>query len=94
MHKTFGFLVVMLGLAILLAFLYVGLNMAEQGTQELVGLNQVNQALCFTTVEKGLIITFAGRDYALPWKQFSQRLLDILSRNTKQAGKLGSWIVE
>ncbi len=86
MHKTFGFLVVMLGLAILLAFLYVGLNMAEQGTQELVGINQVNQALCFTTVEKGLIITFAGRDYTLPWKQFSKSVPNIQN-------KLESWIV-
>ncbi len=68
----------MLGLAILLAFLYVGLNMAEQGTQDLVGLNQVNQALYFTTGDKGLIITFAGRDYPLPWKDYGQRLMDII----------------
>jgi hypothetical protein len=77
LHRTFSFLVVILGLAILLAFLYIGLNTAEQGTQELIGLNQANQAMCFTAVEKGLIITFAGRDYTLPWKHFGKRLLDI-----------------
>ncbi len=79
MHKTFGFFIVMLGLAILLAFLYVGLNMAEQGIQDLVGLNQVNQALCFSTGDDGLIITFAGRDYVLPWKDYRERLMDIIS---------------
>ena len=65
----------MSGLAILLAILYVGLNAAEQGTQELVGLKEARQALFFTTGENGLNITFAGREYALPWKLIWERLL-------------------
>lgn len=79
LRKTFGFFVVLSGLAILLAFLYIGLNVAEQGTQELVGLKEARQALFFATEERGLIITFAGREYALPWKLFWERLQDIIS---------------
>ena len=77
MHRTFSFFVVLLGLATLLAFLYVGLNTAERGTQELVGLNIDSRALCFTTEEEGLIITFAGRNYSLPWKSYGKNMLDI-----------------
>lgn len=71
MRRTSGFFfIVLLQLAFLLAFLYMGLNMVERGTQQLIGLAEEGRALCFNEGERGLVITFAGRDYVLPWKQF------------------------
>lgn len=80
MRRTCGFLfIILLQFTLVLAFLYMGLNMAERGTQQLLGLAQEGRAFSFNEGETGLIITFAGRDYFLPWKQYWEQLHAIIS---------------
>lgn len=82
LSRASGFFAVLLGLAFLLAILYVGLNMAETRSQQLVGLKETSRALSFTSTGKGLIITFADRDFLFPWKYYGHKLRNIITELT------------
>ncbi len=71
LHRASGFFfMVLLQLILVFTFLYLGLNMAEQGIQQLLGLKEEGQAFRFLNEEKGLVIIFAGRQYLFPWKEY------------------------
>ena len=77
MYRTAGFFFIMLlGLAMLLTILYIGLNTAEQGVQQIFGLPSETRAFCFTDVKEGLMITFADHDYIFPWRVMEAKVKD------------------
>lgn len=78
MREASGFFfVVLLGLCCFLLLVYTGLNVVERGMHERLGLNEVKGAFTISGIEDGLILTFAGRHYILPWRHFGYRLESI-----------------
>jgi len=73
------FFVVLLGLCCFLLLVYTGLNMVEWGIHDRLGLNEAKGAFTITGVEAGLLFTFAGRHYVLPWRHFGYRLENIFT---------------
>lgn len=57
-----------LGTLLLVLFLYWGLNAAEKGIQEILALEGPSESLDFTLTDGGLLITFAGDNYLLPYR--------------------------
>lgn len=79
MYKTFSFCVALLiGMAFLLTIVYLGLNAVEEGTQQIAGLSETKRALSLDQEERGLLITFADRDYLVPWKCYGNRFLNFI----------------
>jgi len=62
-----------LAVAVFLLLLYCGLQAAEQGIQKLMALEGAGRALNIESGDGQITITFAGRNYLLPYRLWLQR---------------------
>mgnify|MGYP007058239478 CR=1 FL=1 len=63
-----------LGIIFFCLLVYCGLNITEQGLQELMALEGPSQALRLGTQEGRLIIVFAGKKDSIPYGFFLKKL--------------------
>jgi hypothetical protein len=74
-----------LGIIFFCLLVYYGLNITEQGLQELMALEGPSQALRLGTQEGRLIIVFAGKKYSIPYGFFLKKLFRSNSVTEAQA---------